>query len=358
VTRCRQRAPADASRPLGRAAPPRAEPSDGWVSGTVVKTQHDPRCPLGVSEKTCKTCLTAKDPALCITCVKQARRLDAAPKCAACASLGSEPGRAACVACATGGPSAASNCERCMDVDCSEADCLNAAREKPASAPNLGSVDRCFACQTAAGGVGAAKAAGCPRCFDTWTVPQAGRGACLSCIGSSSAAAAQGCAGCAGAPAAGSAACFACLAKAKNGADGEGCGSCSTAREAAPFAAACHDCVLGSALDDSKRLCSNLEATATAADVAAYYKCLASAKGDGGSHNCFMCNRMGNAASAAKCYECLGNVGAGNGIHCSHCWAGSRMAAKASSGETVAAACERCVIDKDKAGGPADGCWS
>jgi hypothetical protein len=34
------------------------------------------------------------------------------------------------------------------------------------------------------------------------------------------------------------------------------------------------------------------------------------------------------------------------------------MAAKTPSGETVAAACERCVADKDKAGGAGDGCWS
>jgi hypothetical protein len=294
--------------------PPTKEPSDGWVSGIVPKTQHDPRCPVGVSAKTCKTCLTAKDPALCISCVNQARTLDAAPKCAACASLASEPGRAGCVQCMGGTAAAAAECRRCLDVDCGGADCLNAQNFSPASAPNLGSVDKCFACQSAAG-LSSAKAAGCPRCFDTYTVPEAGRGTCLSCVGTASAAGALGCAGCAGAPGGGGAACLACLAKAKTPADGAGCGSCSTARDAVPHAAACHECVLNSQADGAKNLCSNLQSGAAASDVAAFYKCLAAAKGEDAPHNCWMCSTMGNAASAAKCYECVNKVrGRGTGV--------------------------------------------
>jgi predicted amidophosphoribosyltransferase len=61
---------------------------------------------------------------------------------------------------------------------------------------------------------------------------------------------------------------------------------------------------------------------------------------------------MGNSASSAACYTCLGKVGAGNGIHCSHCWSQTRMQEKKAEG------CEQCVIGKDKNGGEAGQCWS
>lgn len=329
--------------------------SDGWVSGVVPKVAADPRCPPTLSAKSCKRCLATKDPALCTSCITKAARLDAPEKCAACASLASKAGRDACVACAAAASRA--GCSQCFEADCSDADCMNARMKAPEKAPNLGAVDACFACQGAAAAV-PGKAAACSGCFETWNVPKESRGACLSCLASSVAAAAAGCAGCAGANVKDKAACTACTKKAKAAGDAVACGLCSDANNVpAAHTAACHACALAAPDENGKRLCSNLERGAAAADVAAYYKCLSTARGADAPNNCLMCHRAGSLAAAQGCYACLGKVSGPSGIHCSHCWVPSRMAAKAGA-ESVAAKCEKCVVDKDKAKAAGDSCWS
>ncbi|GBF93851.1 hypothetical protein Rsub_06850 [Raphidocelis subcapitata] len=325
--------------------PADSKPSDGWVSGIVPKASIDSRCPPNFSAKTCKSCLGTKNPELCVSCVKSANTLDAASKCTTCASLPSAEGAAACVKCAS---SPAPDCARCLDVDCSDVDCLNKRNEDASKAPNLGSVDRCFACQAA----DASKAVACSSCFDTYTVATEGRGSCLSCVAGNGAAAASGCAGCHGQSVSNKGRCLDCLKRAKNQADGAGCGSCSSQRDAAPHAAACHECVLGAQDDTAKGLCSSLDAGSSGAAAAEYFKCLSAAKGSDAPYNCMQCYRMGNPASATACFTCLGKVGAGNGIHCSHCWSQSRMQEKKAEG------CEQCVIGKDKGGGAGNDCWN
>lgn len=259
--------------------PQPAEPSDGWVSGIVPKTSIDARCPPDFSAKTCKACLGTKNPELCVSCVKSTNTLDATSKCATCASLPTAEGAAACVKCAG---AAGSDCARCLDVDCDDTDCLNKRNEDASKAPNLASVDRCFACH----GADSSKAVACFDCFSTWTVAKEARGTCLSCVASSSPAAASGCAGCSGKAVSDKSKCLDCLKRAKNQADGAGCGSCSSQADARPHEAACHACVLGSPDDGAKALCSNLEAGSSAGTVADFYKCLAGAKGSDAPNNC------------------------------------------------------------------------
>ncbi|KAI8469808.1 MAG: hypothetical protein J3K34DRAFT_422468 [Monoraphidium minutum] len=329
--------------------------ADGWVSGVVPKSAADPKCPPTLSAKSCKLCLGTKNAAACFDCLKKVNNLEARQQCATCASLPSRQGQDACVACASAAGAARDTCTRCLDADCSEADCLNARNADPSKAPNLGAVDQCFACQAAGG---PAKAGACPKCFEAYSVPKAARGSCLSCVASSPAAAAAGCAGCNGENVKDKAGCLGCLKTAKTADSATACGACSdTNMVPASYTAACRQCAVNTPNDKAKSYCSNLERETSAAAVAGLYKCLMTAKGDDAPSSCWQCYRNGMDMSVVnKCYECMGKVSGPNTIHCSHCWTKDRVAAK-EGGETKAAKCEKCVVGKDKAKASASDCW-
>lgn len=111
-----------------------------------------------------------------------------------------------------------------------------------ATAPNLASVDKCFACQAAAekaagGKVSAGKAvpvnarAGlCSRCFEAYNVPKESRDACVAGVTnpSASAVAAAGVPACYNGGVGDKTKCLECVKKAKTAEDAAGCGSCST----------------------------------------------------------------------------------------------------------------------------------
>lgn len=268
-------------------APTSPDAKEGWVSGIVPKTAADPKCPPNLSAKTCKSCLSSKNATLCFECVKNVNSLAAPGRCTTCASLPSRKGQEACAACVAGAKGNGPNdCAACLDTDCSDADCMNKRNEDPTKAPNLGSVDQCFACVTGS----PSKIVGCTNCFQSWNVPLANRAACLSCVAGSPPAAGAGCAGCAGQNVKDGKGCQECLKKAKTEGSAKACGACSDANNVpAQYFAGCVACALGPANDDAKSYCANLDSETTKAAVDGLYGCLAKGLHGGNCWQCYRC---------------------------------------------------------------------
>lgn len=64
-----------------------AAASQGWVSGVIPDSPSDRACQPNISAASCKTCLESKNATLCITCIQNSKRLNAAASCATCANL-------------------------------------------------------------------------------------------------------------------------------------------------------------------------------------------------------------------------------------------------------------------------------
>lgn len=189
--------------------------------------------------------VVVQDPAKCIACIQATNALDAADKCVTCTSLTTPSSQDMCIRCVSSPNNF--DCRQCLDVDCQDVDCMNAQRANRAKAPNLSSVDKCFACQVAVATAGkagskpaqiaesntastlSAKAGVCYKCFETFNVPKSNRDACVAGVTQPgiSAAVAAGFPGCYAAGVGDTAKCLACAKEAKKAADAIGCGSCS-----------------------------------------------------------------------------------------------------------------------------------
>lgn len=330
---------------------------DGWVSGIVPKTApSDPRCPAGMSDRSCNACLGTRAPAKCIACIGAANRLGARDTCVTCASLMTPVAQDVCSACAAS--ASLGVCGACMDADCTGADCLNARAKDRTKAPNLAAATKCFECQAttaatraATPAAAAARAAECARCFEGWVVPMAHREACVSCVrNASTAPAATGCPSCYAEGVSDRASCFGCARRAGSVDAARGCGSCSAARDVnntQQLLSACHDCAVSVQPVDAG-YCSNLEPGTSLEAAMKFYGCLRSVPGPQAGAACWQCMRTGGPAVTA-CYSCMGKgVSDANALLCASCWTPSRMLATAAGG-SAAEVCERCLLSKDAA---------